>query len=182
MGLSTKSSTNIYWGLSFISVFIILLTVYFYLGGFDEPNISRSIGSDYSIAGKWLKGEHDRVNEARAFNEMKDLIRMGNIEGTLSLVNYRNDTLDEDEISRFVGIMLRNEVTAIPSGLEVIRLKSSSTYQAALTMHPLVMPNTGKIETQLEELAAQNSETLDDFTVELYFIDNSVMVEMFAKE
>lgn len=181
MSIGLKSKAFIYWGISFISVFVVLLSVYYFLGGFQDISKSRSVGAEYSIAGKWLSGERSRKEEAILFNEVRDLVASKTITGTLCMVDYRHDSLDEKQIRRFIGVLLTNQVSAIPPGFKVLELEATTTYQASLTMHPLVMPNAEKVVEDLQKMATENNDLLDDFTVELYFEDNSVIVEKFVK-
>ena len=74
-----------------------------------------------------------------------------------------------------------DEISEIPAGLTVREFKSATTFKVGLGMHPLVMPNTEKIETVLLEYATKNGFELEDYTMEILFQDNSVIVEMFAK-
>lgn len=181
MGLSIKSSTYLYWLLSFVSLVVILMSVYYYMGGFDEVKTYKSDGSNYAIVGKWLRGEVARKEEAVLFNEVRDKLIRNKLSGTLCMVDYASDTLTKGEINRFVGILLNNTVSAIPSGYTVLELSDSVTFRAALTMHPLVMPNSRKVRQLLETHAARENEVLDSFTIEHYYVDNSVMVEVFTR-
>ena len=181
MQLKTVHKKYIYWSASFISLFVILLTIYYNLGGFNEIQTTASRNNKYSLAGKEVKGKLTSKEEHFLFLEMKEYLSEGVLDGTLAIVNYKDDTLSEDESRRFVGILLENDISMIPSGLNVLELQSATTFQAALTMHPLVMPNTEKVESLLKALADEREMELQDFTLEKLYEDNSVIVEMFAK-
>lgn len=181
MKISFAARKYIYWSISFISLVVILMSAYYQLGGFEEPKFGLQNDAYYSIAGKWLKGDVTRKEEGVVFEEMRNLIVTEKIKGVLCLVDYKNDTLAENEICRFVGVRLNDEVSSIPSGLEILEIEGSNAYQAALTMHPLVMPNSKKIEDFLQSKAEQEGQELDVYTMELYFDDNSVIIQMFSK-
>ncbi|MEP2026236.1 MAG: hypothetical protein ABJH98_00675 [Reichenbachiella sp.] len=181
MPLSTLSKKYIYWFASFTALFVILLTIYFNLGGFEEVQTAVSRNNIYSLAGKEINGRLTSKEEHFLFEEMKGYIASGQLKGTLSIINYKDDTLGEYESRRFVGVLLEDEVSMIPSGLTVLEVEGLTTFQAALTMHPLVMPNTEKVETKLQLLAEERGLKLQDFTLEKLYEDNSVIVEMFAK-
>lgn len=180
MGLSVKTKKYIYWGISFFSIIVILFSIYYQLGGFDEIKAGRSSSSSYSIAGQWVRGKAVRKEEGKIFYNLKERIEAEELKGILTLIDFKGDTLEEGEVSHFIGVILDKEITALPSGLEIIELEAKTTYKASLTMHPLVMPNTRAVEKKLSVIANTNGERLRPITIEMFFEDNSVMVEMFA--
>ncbi|MFY0625412.1 MAG: hypothetical protein JXR07_03890 [Reichenbachiella sp.] len=157
------------------------MSIYYKLGGFEDPIFGSAKDPYYSVTGKWLNGDVSKKEEGLLFNEMRDLIALDKIDGVLCMVNYKSDTLAEHEINRFVGIKLESEFSGIPNGFEVIELKAPYAYQAALTMHPLVMPNSKKIEDQLKLMAEENEDVLRPLTMEWYYSDNSVMIQMLTE-
>ena len=180
MRLSIKRKKYIYWLVSFVSLMIILLSIYYLLGGFDSVRIERIESGRYSVVGKWVKGSAVRKEESELFSELKQLRQSGTVEGELCLIDFQNDTLTNHEVVHFMGILLMSDVFKMPQGYEVFEIDAKSTYMAALSMHPLVMPNTGKAQALLEETAAKDSVILDPMTLEIYYEDNSVMVQMFG--
>lgn len=182
MQLSTLHKKYIYWFASFISLFGILLTVYYNLGGLEEIQTTASRNNKYSLAGKEVQGKLTSKEEHFLFQEMKDYLSNDELTGTLAIINYKDDTLGEYESRRFVGILLDEEMSMIPTGLKVVEIESDITFQAALTMHPLVMPNSEKVESLLQVLADERGVDLKNFTLEKLYEDNSVIVEMFAKQ
>lgn len=181
MPLSTITKKYFYWFASFTALFVILLSVYYSLGGFEEIQTAVSKNNVYSLAGKEIHGRLTSKEEHFLFEEMKGYLANGDLSGTLSIVNYKDDTLGDYESRRFVGILLEDEVSMIPTGLQVLEIEGQTTFQAALTMHPLVMPNTEKVENKLQLLAEERGLALRDYTLEKLYSDNSVIVEMFAK-
>lgn len=181
MTISTKTKKYFYWLSSFIALFVILLTIYFNLGGFKEIQTAVSKNNKYSLAGKEINGKLTSKEEHFLFEEIKELIIDGSLKGTLAIVNYNDDTLGEYESRRFVGVLLDDEISMIPSGLKVLEIEGETTFQAALTMHPLVMPNTEKVEAKLKFLADEQGLVLQNYTLEKLYEDNSVIVEMFAR-
>ncbi|WP_420582643.1 hypothetical protein [Reichenbachiella sp.] len=181
MPISTLHKKYFYWFASFVALFIILLTFYFNLGGFEEIQTAVSKNNKYSLAGKEVQGKLTSKEEHFLFEEMKGYIADGTLSGTLSIINYKDDTLGDYESRRFVGILLENDVSMIPTGLQVLEIEGETTFQAALTMHPLVMPNTEKVEGRLKLLADERGLTLRNYTLEKLYDDNSVIVEMFSE-
>lgn len=181
MGLSTKTKKYLYWLVSFMAIFGILITIYYALGGFEEIQTAISNNNRYSIAGKEIRGRLTAKEEHFLFEEIKSLMAHHALQGTLSIVNYKDDTLQTYESRRFVGVLLDNDISVIPPGLTVLEIEGATTFQAALIMHPLVMPNTEKVEQKLQALAKKEGLILRNYTLEKLYEDNSVIVEMFAQ-
>ncbi|MGL1886509.1 MAG: hypothetical protein OCD76_08340 [Reichenbachiella sp.] len=182
MALKTRYKKYLYWTLSLAFVAGILTSIYSLLGGFDEIQIGTSNNNIYSIAGKRIQGESVRRKEEELFREVKELIDSEQLIGDLCLIDYKDDTLIEGEINRFIGVRLSSEVSSIPAGFEVVEISTRQSYIAALTMHPLVMPNSQKIQDKLMVAARQDTLTLRPYSLEVFFPDNSLIVEMFADE
>jgi hypothetical protein len=174
----------LYWTASFVFIVGIAISIYSLLGGFDKIEIAQSTNNIYSIVGKWVEGERMHQVERKTFNEMRDLVIEGKFKGELCMIDYPSDTLGENEIKRFIGVLLENdEVTAIPSGYQVLEIETRRSYKTALTMHPLVMPNSEKIDQALRNYARENfSDSLQRVSMEIYYPDNSVLIEKFAVE
>lgn len=181
MPLSTQTKKHIYWLISFVALFVILISIYYYLGGFREIQTAVSRNTTYSLVGKEVYGRLTSKEEHFLFQEMKGYLVDSVLYGTLAIVNYKDDTLGKYESRRFVGVLLEEEFAMIPPGLTVLEIEGETTFQAALTMHPLVMPNTEKVEFKLKTLADERGLELENFTLEKLYQDNSIIVEMFAR-
>ncbi|MEQ6118868.1 hypothetical protein [Reichenbachiella sp. MALMAid0571] len=181
MKLTTRQKKYLYWLVSIVSIVTITISVYYSLGGFEEIKVVKSGNNIYNVAGKEYKGriKNDSVNIV--FNEIRSLVVDGKINGEMCVVNYHDEGLNNNEIHQFIGILLGDEISEIPSGLTVREIKAATTFKVGLGMHPLVMSNTKKIEATIQDYATQNGFELEDYTLEILFQDNSVMVEMFAK-
>ena len=170
-----------YWLITFASITVILMTIYFFLGGFEKIEIVKSGKADYAIAGKWLKQDASHKDEALLFNEIKESVTQEKIIGDLCIVNFQIDSLLNNEMKRFIGVALKNETSAIPSGYVVLEIRSEKSYMAALTMHPLVMPNSQKIERLISLVAIEDKAELQKFSLEILYPDNSVIIQMFSE-
>tara|TARA_R110000868_G_scaffold268755_1_gene527951 strand:- start:147 stop:692 length:546 start_codon:yes stop_codon:yes gene_type:complete len=181
MKLTTRQKKYLYWLVSIVSIATITVSVYHSLGGFEEIKVVKSSNNIYNIAGKEYKGrvKNDSVNIV--FNEIRSLVIAGKINGEMCVINYHDEGLNNNEIHQFIGILLGDEISEIPAGLSVREIKSATTFKVGLGMHPTVMPNTEKIEAVIQSYAIENGFDLEDYTLEILFPDNSVMVEMFVK-
>jgi len=101
--------------------------------------------------------------------------------GTLTIVSYHTDSLKEDEISKFVGITLEQEMAEIPQGFEIRKYTSKDRYLAYMNMHVLVQPRPQKVEAMILNAAQEDDQELEDFFFELRNADNSLIVEGWVK-
>lgn len=180
MKLSTNLKKYLYWFVSIASTFVIALSVYYYLGGFNDLEVVKSNNNIYNVAGREFRGRITSDSLNTIFNEVRDLVLENKINGELCVINYR-ENLEKNEVHQFIGILLGDEISEIPSGLKVREIKAETSFKVGLGMHPLVMPNTGKVEEVIHEFAQQNGFSLESYTMEIIFSDNSILVEMFAR-
>ncbi|MFY0651218.1 MAG: hypothetical protein JXQ96_04255 [Cyclobacteriaceae bacterium] len=180
MKLSARIKKYLYWLVSIISLVIITLSIYQYLGGFDEIRVVQSSNNTYSVAGKEFKGRQRSDSLNLLFREIKSLILNKELNGDLCIINYPKSD-DENEIHQFVGVLMSDDIAEIPTGLKVIEYESETTFKVGLGMHPLVMPNSDKVEEIITQYAAGKGFELENYSMEILFSDNSIMVEMFAR-
>ena len=179
--LTIKQKKYLYWLLSIASVFAISMSVYYSLGGFNDISVVTSGNNIYNVAGKEYKGRITNDSLNTIFSEMKEMVIQKTIHGELCVINYRDGTLEEKEVHQFIGVLLGDEISEIPGGIEVRKFESVLTYMVGLGMHPLVMPNSQKIEKLIREQASKDGNVLYDYSMEILFPDNSVMVQMLKK-
>ena len=181
MPLKTIQKRNIYWAISFVSLLFISISSYYLLGGFDDYKVTGSSNNHYTIAGRWVSGLGVYQEEQDAFEEMGQLILDDKLQGVLCLIDFQPDSLERHEVHRFVGVLMEEDVFLIPKGLDVYEIKSETSFMVPLTMHPLVMPNTKTVQEKIFSYADSAGYHLKNFTLERFYQDESVLVEMFAK-
>ena len=181
MQINIDQKKYLYWLLSFISLLVISMSIYFFLGGFHKIKVVQSKNNHYSIAGKTIQGIGVHREEKVLWEEVKKMIVDKKLHGDLCIINYRPDTLEDKEIYRFIGVLLNEDVAIIPAGYSVTEIKAETTFLAALTMHPLVRPSSEKMDNLLTDFADSLGYTVRNYTLERHYIDNSMLVEMFAE-
>ena len=182
MQLKTQYKTYLYILISAIFLAIIAICIYYLLGGFKEIIIAKTIKNSYSIAGKEFIGSYKNDTLGLYFNQMKTIIDQGKLNGDLCLINYQDSTLKNNDVHQFIGILLVDDISEIPTGLHVREMNAETSFIAALIMHPLVRPNSEKVQAMLVEFAKKEGYKLDAYTLERFYADNSVIVEMIAIE
>lgn len=182
MPLKTVQKTYLYILFSIICIGIVSTSVYYLLGGFKDLIIVTAKNNIYSIAGKDFKGKISNDTIGLYFNEMRNLVETGKIKGDLCLVNYQEEGLKGKEVHQFIGVLLGEGTTEIPAGLIVREIECETSFKAALVMHPLVRINSEKVQAQLYEFAQEKGYNLDNYSLEIFYEDNSMIVEMFGIE
>lgn len=181
MTLNTSQKKYLYWSFSFISMLGISMSIYYAMDGFEEISMVESNNNHYSIAGKTIKGIGVYREEKLLWEEVKKMIESEKLVGDLCIINYEQDSLKSNEVYRVIGVLLNEEVSIIPSGYFVTEIKAENSFLAALTMHPLVRPNSEKIGALLTSFADSLGFTVRNYSLERHYPDNSVLVELFAE-
>ncbi len=177
MALSLNWQKGLWIGLITVLLVIIGSSIYYLLGGFKEVVVYELQGERRNIVGKYFKGYYAHPELEDIWNECRNRIQGGSLTGNLAVVNYQNDSLDNDEVEQFIGVALEGGMAEIPSNFEVLELVSERKLAVFLSMHPLVRPNPIRIERLFAAYAEENGLELEASTLEVHFADNSMTVE-----
>lgn len=177
--MATLKQQKIFY-LSLIVVLLVILgyTSYYLLGGFERKEVTRGGPIKRNIVGKSFKGFYKHPDLEKIWIENRELIESGAIPGSLAVITYENDSLDNDEVQQFIGIAIEGGMAEIPMGFEVKELRMEERLLIALVMHPLVRPSPRNIASMFDDYAAIEGDALGDYTLELHFKDNSMLVEV----
>lgn len=174
----------LYLGIILISIAIIGYTLrYFYgkLGGFDEIEVVTLEPLTRTIAGINYRGKAQTAKYEKIVNMCADQIINEKLDGTLSIVTFKNDTLDTNEVDLFIGIDLNASMSEVPYDFEIREFNTNSRYAVFLTMHPAVRPSIDKVENLIMEQAKMDGNELEPLFLELYYTDDSMTVEAWTK-
>jgi len=169
---------KILWAL-LIAVLLTVIgsSIYYLLGGFDKVEVYEVPAERKNIVGKYFKGYYAHPDLELIWNESLEQLKNGSLTGEMAVVNYQNDSLDNDEVEQFIGIALSGGMAEIPSGFEVLEIEMDKKLAVFLGMHPLVRPNPITIEKMFNAFAQENGLSPKPMTVELHFEDNSMSIE-----
>ncbi|WP_421891481.1 hypothetical protein [Marinoscillum sp.] len=172
-----------YFYLSLIILFltIIIGSIYYMLGGFDEVKVYRLDPIERTVAGQMFVSHYTDQAPIDFGTRCREMIANKDIDGTLTIITFHNDTLPKNQIARFIGISLAAEMSEIPESFEVRQFQSNARYAVFLSMHVLVQPRPHKIESMLHAKAQEEGDELEDFFMEIRFPDNSLIVEGWAR-
>jgi len=156
---------------------VILATVYYYLGGFEEVKVYKLAPETKVIAGKYYYTKYSDRAPQEHFDRCIALILSEDVKGVMTTVDYLPDTLDEKMRMQFIGITLDQQMAEIPAGFEVREYTSKERFVASLSMNPMVRPRIPSIENMLKEAAEEADFKLKDYFIRLRYPDNSVQIE-----
>lgn len=166
--------------LSLITVLLVIIgySSYYLLGGFERKEVSRGGPVKRNIVGKYFKGFYKHPDLEKIWVENRELLESGAIPGTLAVITYKNDSLDRDVVEQFIGIAIEGGMAEIPMGFEVNELRMDERLLIALVMHPLVRPSPRTVADMFDDFAAKEVDKLGNYTLELHYKDNSMLVEV----
>lgn len=167
----------------YISVIVgglVILTIYYFLGGFKDIVVSEKEKIHYRVAGNYFYGKYDDRQVEKYFISAKELISGGKITGELCVIAYKSDTLKEEHISQFIGVAIDDQ-TPLPEGFEERVFNASAAAIVTLDMHPVAMPNPEKVQSELVEYAKDQGWIEPSYFLEIYKPDNSMIVHALNK-
>lgn len=161
-------------------VIVVIVAVYFYLGGADEVIVSHKKIDGYKIAGIDYEGRYRSEQLEQIYFDIKRKQETGVLEGELVVVNYilQGDSVENGFIRQFLGIQLSKSSQKIPKGFTLKVIEAEMVISAVINAHNLVMPNPNKIDETISEYAKENNLKRVNFTIEKYVSDRELIIEV----
>ena len=182
--MKVNRSLVIYVGIIVISLSIIGYTLYYFydqMGGFDELEVIELNPIERKIVGITYQGKAQTATYEKAVAKCVDQISNKKLNGVLTIITYKSDTLESNEVSLFIGISLNSSMAEIPYDFEVRQLSSKNRYGMFLSMHPAVRPAIDRVEEMLSSQAKTDGKELLPMFMELYYPDDSMTIEAWTK-
>lgn len=167
----------------YIGVFIaglLIVGVYSLLGGFKTVPVEEVGATEFRVVGQYFIGEYDDKSVAKYFVQAREMIVKGEVDGQLCVVTYQPDSLLEDFVSQFIGIVVGPDV-AVPTDFEERSFSGPKAALATLDMHPIALPNPQEIQGKLVAYAAAQGWPEPQSFIEIYKPDNSMQVYVLAE-
>jgi len=160
-----------------LPISLILLLVYYSLGGFQAPVIHLRPTDSYVVAGQEYVGtfEYDKLQEY--FLRMKNYLDSGVIKGRVTVINYQVGDLPEDSIHQLIGIRLVDSASP-PTDLLTDTIASGEVVRAIVRAHPLVRPTPEQTIEMITDYAAARQLSLEDKVIEQYLEEDELWVEI----
>jgi hypothetical protein len=170
-----------YIGITLVITAVIFGVGYIYLGGLNKVQYSIENVNEYLIVGRPFEGKSDDNQIEQAFFEAKGLLSDGRLNGTLTLVHYKDTSLAEGNVKMFIGVLLAEGVDALPVDYDRLTISANQAMRATIGAHNMVMPSPQTIEDNLRAKAAEYALELQDFTIEQYVGDRQLLIDMPAR-
>lgn len=158
---------------------IIILGVYYFLGGFNEVAIEVIEVENYEVVGHYYEGPYERDTIASLFFDAKELLENKILSGDLSVINFENDP-EQKHSKIFIGILVNQETSDFPKNLERRKVNGGKVIRASIQSHNIVMPTRDKIDEKMTAFAAANNLTLSGVTIERYVSENQLLIEKYT--
>lgn len=178
-----KRAKQFYLAIIAISLIIITWSTYYTLGGFDEVEVFVMEGKERTVIGKEYIEKYRYADYKKRIEETKAEIDSGRLKGMLTLVIYENDTIGQDSIHYFIGASIDEvkDVLRLPAGYTYKEFKTDKLFKVFITQHVLVRPTPDEINELMEIKAIEEGHVLQPYWFELYYKDESLSVEQWAK-
>jgi len=154
------------------------IAIYFYLGGLNKVEVKVESISDYNLVGFHFQGEGDDKTLREGWEEAKELVQSGRLDGTVTVLNYKDSTLEDGHVKVFMGVRLNAGTSDLPENYERITIPAKRTVRAVINAHNSVMPNSQTVEKRLLEKADELRLELQDFTIEQYLSEQELWIDM----
>ncbi len=170
---------NNYSIIALLSVMVVgAVAVYFYLGGLNYVAVDVKSVSDYNLVGFHFEGEGDSDSLRKGWQRAKELIDSGKLEGTVTVLHYKDTTLAEGKVKVFMGVRLDKGTSDLPDNYTRLTVPAKRTVRATISAHNAVMPNSETIEERLLKKAEELRLELQNFTIEQYLNEKELWVDM----
>lgn len=178
-----KNAKRIYLAIILICVTIISASVYYALGGFEEPQVFSFEGAERTVIGKHFVGKY-RPKEVNGFlMEAKMLVDSGELQGKITLVEYQDESIGKDSTHLFIGVSFDEirSINKIPAGFTYEEFRTEQIYRVFITQNMWVRPQPAQIRSLLEVQAIQDGNVLSPYTFDLYYQDGSLCTEAWIR-
>lgn len=176
------------WKLFYLTVIIILLlalvtSIYYTLGGFDPVEVFVMEDKERTVIGIEYVEKYDFEAFDFRMRETRSAIDSGRLEGMLTVVFYRDEKLGKDSVHYFLGASVDqvNDVIRLPAGYDYREFKTDKVFKVFLSQNRLVRPLPEEIEQLIKLKAVEEGRELQPYSFELYYKDESLSVEHWAK-
>ncbi|MEO9872763.1 hypothetical protein [Ekhidna sp.] len=178
-----KRAKQFYMAVIVICLIIISVSIYYTLGGFDPVDVFVMEGKQRTVIGKEYVEKYDFEIFGGRFDETKAAIDSGFLKGQLTVLFYDEYNLGKDSVHYFMGASIEeiNDVLRLPAGYTYKEFKTDKIFKIFITQHWLVRPVPEEMKELMEVKAIEEGAVLQPVSFELYYEDESLSVERWAR-
>jgi hypothetical protein len=161
-------NNKIKYGVAVLLSTIIVIAVYFGLGGAKPLVFEKETRPLLKVYGKPFQGKYNDPTIETLFIEARETA-LNNSDATLAIINY--STPDKDSVKQFIGFVSNKEYDQM-----FVEMKEVTFVKTNISSHNLVMPHPDKVLEEATAFANENGLKLDDFSVEVYHKESDLEV------
>jgi hypothetical protein len=159
----------------------ILFGLYAYLGGFKDVAIgTRQTAERRLLAGVPYEGSIRSSQLDSIFERTRLLHQQGQLRGELGAMYFEvpEKMRKKGEIRAVIGVWESDSTRVLPAGFSRRVIPSTQVVQARIAAHFLVSPAPDEVQESMRAYARQNKLTLENFVMEKYLSDQSIILEI----
>jgi len=161
-----------------LPLIIILIFVYYLLGGFNEVNIQKTDTSSYIIMGRLYEGEYKADTLKNTFREMQRYVEKYQGIGTVSVISYNPEQESKDSLKQLIGIKLSSKPAQLIEKTNIDTLEARQAVRAIIKAHPIVMPSPIDVAQEIRAYAKREGLTLQKYAIEQYISEREIWVDI----
>lgn len=161
-----------------LPILLVLLIIYYYLGGLNNTLVSVIKTDNYVVAGYEYIGAYKEDELQDLFFQVSNLVDTGTLAGTVTVVNYQFQNMKRDSVHQLIGVQLTESPSDLPEGIKVDTIFARSAIRAIVQAHPLVMPHPEETQQLLLEYAQDQSLDINSMTLERYIGEDEIWVDL----
>jgi hypothetical protein len=155
-------------------VLLVLLLIYYQLGGFNKVRITIHEPQDIYIIGKEYSGRYQSKEAKDLYYKVKELINDRELKGYITIVNY--PTKNNSKVKYFIGVLSQAQDTI--DGWEQLEIRNySKIIRLNFNKHNLVMPKPFKVREMAEDFAISKGYELKGLTIEKYKTERELEID-----
>jgi len=169
-------------------IIVVLLAIigwstYYTLGGFDPVEVYVENGAERTVIGKEYLEKYDYEEFHAKMQETISQIDSGRLKGMLTVIFFEDESIGKDSVHYFLGASVDEikNVVRLPAGYEYREFETSKVFKVFITQHFLVRPSPEKINELMEIRAIEEGVVLQPVSFEVYYKDQSLRVERWAR-
>lgn len=161
-------NNKIKYGVAILLSTIIVIAVYFGLGGAEPLVFEKETRPMLKVYGKPFQGKYDDPAIEALFVEARETALI-NGDATLAIINY--NVADEDSVKQFIGFISDREYDKL-----FVEMKEVTFVKTKINAHNLVMPTPDQVLEEATAFANENGLKLDELSIEVYHQESDLEV------
>ncbi|BDD03423.1 hypothetical protein [Aureibacter tunicatorum] len=152
---------------------VVLLSAYYFLGGFEKLDISKSDKREFVIYGVLVEGRYSDPKIEETFAKSREIVEQ-NHGGSIAIVNYPHENEKQGFVKQFVGVVGADAIASGTDGFTKLVIHGNGAVHVVFPQSVMAMPRPKDVRDQVAAFAKENGGVLQGESIELYNSDNTV--------